>query len=246
MNVDYNHSENHHTLTGPQAALPFLFAKEKPSSLLDVGCGMGTWLKAAIDIGIADVFGVDGVEISPDKLLFPSKRFRQQDLSRPWNLNKRFDAAICLEVAEHLDAAYAPTLIDALVQHSDWIIFSAACPGQEGQHHVNCQWPAYWQQLFNQRGYICSDDIRWRMWDDEHIEPWYRQNIFVARRDSSAAGREPRIKTVLHPEMLPSILSSNDRFESHVKQIEQGSMSVMWYLKTLLTALSTKSKRRLS
>ena len=136
MSVDYNHSENLHTLSGPAAALPILFAKALPTSLLDVGCGTGTWLKAAIDLGIPDVFGVDGVEVPADKLHVQDEKIRHQDLTRPWNLNKRFDAVICLEVAEHLDSAFAHILIDALVQHSDQIYFSAACPGQTGQHHV--------------------------------------------------------------------------------------------------------------
>ena len=245
MSVDYNHSENLHTLSGPAAALPILFAKALPTSLLDVGCGTGTWLKAAIDLGIPDVFGVDGVEVPADKLHVQDKKIRHQDLTRPWNLNKRFDAVICLEVAEHLDSAFAHILIDALVQHSDQIYFSAACPGQTGQHHVNCQWPGYWQRLFNECGFACEDSIRWLIWDDSRIEPWYRQNIFLARRDMAAAGHEPRIKAVLHPAMLPFVLPESERFESHVKRIEDGHMDVTWYLKTLIFALSEKVKRRL-
>jgi SAM-dependent methyltransferase len=245
MSIDYNHSANRHTLDGPRAALPIIFAKEKPSSMLDVGCGTGTWLKAATEFDIPDVFGVDGVEIPSDKLHVPANNFKRLDFTRPWNLNKRFDAAICLEVAEHLDAAFAPILIDALAQHSDFILFSAACPGQGGQHHVNCQWPDYWQRLFNQRGFACFDEVRWHIWDDARIEPWYRQNIFLARHDAVSAGKEPRIKAVLHPEMLSSLASSNEGFENHVRQIERGRMRATWYLKTPVRALSKKLTKHL-
>jgi SAM-dependent methyltransferase len=243
MSVDYNHSENLHSVTGPRAALPVLFAKQKPLSLLDVGCGTGTWLRAALDLGIPEVFGLDGVEISSEKLHIPAGKIRHQDLTRPWNLNTRFDAALCLEVAEHLEAACAPILIAALVQHTDLILFSAACPGQEGQHHVNCQWPAYWQRLFNQRGFSCFDEPRWQIWDDARIEPWYRQNIFIARRDTVSAGQEPRLRAVVHPEMLPSVVSENNRFESHVRQIEEGCVGATWYLKAPVFALLNKLKR---
>jgi SAM-dependent methyltransferase len=184
MIIEYDHSSNLHTLVGPQATLPVLFANEKPLSLLDVGCGNGTWLKAAIDFGIPDVFGVDGVEVPPDKMYIPAENIRHQDLTRPWNLGRRFDAVLCLEVAEHLDSSFAPLLIDALVKHGDRIYFSAASPGQSGQHHVNCQWPAYWQRLFNEHGYVCEDNLRWLIWDDSQIEPWYRQNLFLARQYS--------------------------------------------------------------
>jgi 2-polyprenyl-3-methyl-5-hydroxy-6-metoxy-1,4-benzoquinol methylase len=144
MRVDYEHSQNKHTLEGPQTALPLILAEAKPRSLLDVGCGTGTWLKAALDFGIQDVFGVDGAEITKDKFLVPERLFRQQDLTVPWSLGRRFDVVLCLEVGEHLDEACAATLVDSLVGHSNWVLFSAACPGQPGQHHVNCQWPIYW------------------------------------------------------------------------------------------------------
>ena len=245
MSIEYNHSQNLHTDSGPQVALPILIGNEKPLSMLDVGCGTGTWLKAAMDLGISDVFGVDGVEIPADKLHIPAEKIKLQDLTRPWNLNRRFDAVLCLEVAEHLDGVFAPILVDALIEHADRIYFSAACPGQPGQHHVNCQWPGYWQRLFNERGFVCKDTIRWLIWDNPRIEPWYRQNIFLARRDGASAGLEPRIKAILHPEMLPYSLPEYERFNSHVKRIEDGHMNIMWYLKTPAVAFYRKSKRHI-
>ena len=218
----------------------------RKTRVLDVGCGTGTWLKAALDFGVADVFGVDGVEISPDKLHIPPERFRHQDLTRPWNLNRRFDAVMCLEVAEHLDAAVARTLIDALVKHGDRVYFSAACPGQTGQHHVNCQWPAYWQRLFNACGHVCEDHLRWQIWDDTRIEPWYRQNLFVARYSPKMAGQECRLKAVVHPaiwrfqtEILPS-----KTFEDHLRQIEHGRMPSLWYLTVPARAVWAKMQRK--
>ena len=105
-----------------------------------------------MDLGITDVTGVDGVEVPADKLEIPASHRRTQDLTRSWNLGRRFDMALCLEVGEHLDELHSGTLVDALVRHSDLIVFSAACPGQSGQHHVNCQWPEYWQAKFNDAG----------------------------------------------------------------------------------------------
>jgi SAM-dependent methyltransferase len=171
-------------------------------SLLDVGCGRGFWIAAARDLGMTDVLGIDGVAIPPDQLLFPARLFMHSDLERPLDLGRRFDIALCLEVAEHLDPSAGRTLVQSLATHSDVILFSAAIPGQPGQHHIHCRWPEYWQELFNAEGYRCDDWIRWVLWRDDAVEPWYRQNIFMAYRDEQGARGESRILAVVHPEML--------------------------------------------
>jgi SAM-dependent methyltransferase len=245
MTIEYNHSHNTHTLAAPAAALPLLLAGFKPASLLDVGCGPGTWMKTALALGISDVFGVEGVKIPPENLLVSAGLIRHQDLTQPWDLNKQFDVVLCLEVAEHLASSSAPVLIDALVKHGTRIYFSAACPNQSGEHHINCQWPAYWQQLFNERGFVCEDSLRWQLWEDSRIEWWYRQNIFTARSNAGAAGREPRIKAVLHPDWFAGGLSEGERFKKYVRQIENGRMKTSWYLKTPISAISQKLKRHL-
>jgi len=248
MSIEYVHTDDLHTLKGAKSALPILFSKIKPASLLDVGCGPGTWLKAALDMGVPDIFGVDGIKLAPEKLHVSPEKIQPQDLRGRWDLNRRFDAIICLEVAEHLEAEFAPNLIDALVTHGDLIYFSAACPDQPGQHHVNCQWPDYWQLLFNERGYICDDSLRWKIWDDSNIEPWYRQNLFLARRDPKAAGLEPRIISVIHPDMrkLEREIYKELNFQDHLCQIERGRMPVVWNLTIPIRACLGKLKRKLN
>lgn len=241
MTIDYDYQNNRHTKTGAGAALPYLFPAEKPASLLDVGCGIGTWLQAALEFGIPEVFGVDGSPIHPDQLLVPPALFMQQDLTRPLTLGRKFAAVLCLEVAEHLDEEAGKNLIRSLTQHGDTIYFSAACPDQLGQHHINCQWPAYWQSLFNAEGFTCSDDIRWEIWECREIERWYRQNMFLAVKSDTQAGREKRIPAVVHPEMLdllhgetPAKSRKADHFGGYKKVIEQGK------------ALARKVKRKSS
>lgn len=246
MTIDYDHLKNTHSLAGPQAAIPLLFRDLKPASLLDVGCGVGTWLRAAYDLGIADVLGVDGVDIPEDMLLIPKNLFNHFDFTQPLRLGRRFDVALCLEVAEHLEPNAGALLITSLTEHADTIFFSAACPGQAGQHHLNCQWPAYWQTHFNTRGFVCDDNPRWRIWNIDAVEPWYRQNLFVATRSPMNAGKETRIKPVIHPKMLKWILDrqSLERHSQCRLQIEQGSELLAWYVKTPVKAFWHKLARR--
>lgn len=245
--IEYSHSANTHTFSGAQAACRALLGPLGASSVLDVGCGTGTWLKAAMDMGIQDVFGVDGVAIPAGELLIPKDRFRCHDLCQPWDLGRRFDAVLCLEVAEHLDAAHAPALLDAIVRHTDVVLFSAACPGQLGQHHVNCQGPDYWQALFNARGFECSDAPRWTIWNVPEIEPWYRQNLLIARRRTGTAPPEPRIPAVVHPEMLRR--GAFQHFQDYAAalefRIQSGNRSFGWYLDLLFRAWTAKLRRKM-
>ena len=245
MNIDYNHKANRHTQAGPRVALPLLLGSSRPQSLLDVGCGTGTWLKAALELGTPAVFGIDGIELPDQQFLASKSSFKKVDLSAAWDLGRRFDLAMCLEVAEHLPAHAAELLVKSLTSHADKIIFAAACPGQEGQGHINCQWPAYWQAWFNEYGFRCEDSLRWRIWEEGKVEPWYRQNLFMATKDPDQAGIEPRIHRVLHPSMFAGdAMPDMSRIRPEViGQIEQGSEPLGWYLSIPFRGVLAKIRR---
>jgi SAM-dependent methyltransferase len=227
MTIDYDHERNRHTTEGAAIALSRILGIDVPTSLLDVGCGTGTWLRAAVDLGVKEVFGVDGVLVAQERLHVEQDRIKHLDLSMPFDLGRRFDVALCLEVAEHLPEVSSEGLISSIVAHSDSVLFSAACPGQPGQHHVNCQWPAYWQSLFNKRGFVCDDSIRWKIWNDSRVEVWYRQNIFSAHRDRANAGREPQLKAVIHPELFHDMARESFSYDA-----QMGGMPASWYVTT--------------
>lgn len=239
MKIDYDHSLNSHSSTSAERVLDKFLAGPLPESFLDVGCGTGTWIAAAVKMGIKDVFGVDGIPLSEDRLLFPISRLLHRDLTTEWNLSRKFDLLVCLEVAEHLHEFSADQLIASLTAHSDRILFSAAPPNQPGQHHVNGQWPEYWQTKFNQNGFVCDDSIRWEVWNDSQIEPWYRQNLFVAQKTEDEAEPEPRIRSVIHPDAW--WVQSR---EATALEIEKGSMPPQWYLKTPIKAIFQKLRRK--
>jgi hypothetical protein len=148
------------------------------SSSVEVGCGNAHWTRAAISEGIAEYLVVDGPWNERRELLVDTNRFVEADLSEPMALGRRFDLAICLEVAEHVRPESADILIKSLTDAADVILFGAAIPYQGGFGHLNEQWPSWWRDKFTALGYQPFDLVRPRFWTDRKIHYYYRQNIF--------------------------------------------------------------------
>ncbi len=154
------------------------------SSAVDIGCGVGTWLSVLEGLGATDILGVDGPWVPLESLTIRRERFLPRDLDRLEKIDRRFDLAICLEVAEHLPVVMATQFVRMLTELSDFVLFSAAIPKQNGIGHVNEQWPAYWHSLFAGNDFECVDFVRMIVWNDGKVPYWYRQNILLYVRQS--------------------------------------------------------------
>lgn len=159
--------------------IPLIVDLVSPRSVIDIGCGTGTWLSVFKTYGIEEIIGVDGSWVKGESLLIPKSRFLALDLTQNLDLKRRFDLAVSLEVAEHLDRKHARNFVSALVRHSPVIVFSAAIPFQEGTHHLNEEWPDYWAKLFGEHEYLPIDCIREKIWNNEDVAWWYAQNILI-------------------------------------------------------------------
>ena len=151
----------------------------QPQSVVDVGCGTGSWLAAFHKLGIADCLGIDGDYVDRTLLEIPLNQFQSADLKQPLQINRKFDLAISLEVAEHLPSIAAENFVNSLTQLAPVILFSAAIPFQGGVEHVNEQWPQYWAYYFQQNGFVVIDCLRKKIWNNDKVEPWYAQNILI-------------------------------------------------------------------
>ena len=241
MKIHFDHTKNRHSVMGAKTALVEIFGKKIPKSVLDVGCGIGTWLKAFEELGTIKIEGIDGEKIPENQLLIRKDRFSERDLTKSINLKRKYDLVLCLEVGEHLHKKDANTLIRNLTRHGDAILFSAACPSQGGQNHINCQWPIYWQEKFNKCGFACFDTIRAKIWANQKIEPWYRQNIFLVKKNRRA-GNEPRINALIHPEIFYEQLTTAKEIK---KRIETGKLPFWWYIQSVFLSAFFKIKRRI-
>jgi SAM-dependent methyltransferase len=159
--------------------VPIVVASLQPASVLDVGCGRGTWLHEFAEHGVGDIVGVDGPHIAAADLEIPVDTFIGRDLTQPFDLGRRFDLAVSLEVAEHLPATIAADFVATLVAHAPAVLFSAAIPFQGGAGHVNERWPSYWAGHFANHGFVALDVVRPAVWHDERVAFWYAQNTVL-------------------------------------------------------------------
>src|SRR2546429_8002382 len=90
------------SLASARVIVPIVLDLLGPTSVVDVGCGIGTWLSVFEESGVSDVIGVDGDYVDRDRLLIEPGRYIARDLESPLRLDRSFDLAVSLEVAEHL------------------------------------------------------------------------------------------------------------------------------------------------
>jgi hypothetical protein len=172
-------AEAHVTAISAHIVVPLVLKYFPVNSVVDVGCGVGTWLREFEQHGVSDYLGLDGADVPTHLLDIPVSRFRAMDLGRLTDVGRSFDLAVCLEVGEHLPENCAKQLVSALVHAAPIVLFSAAVPGQTGTCHINEQWQSYWARLFAHHDYKCVDCIRPFIFGDERVQWWYRQNAVI-------------------------------------------------------------------
>ena len=183
--------------------LPHVLELVKPKTVVDVGCGIGTWLSVALRLGVEQVRGVDGDYVERNQLLIPTERFTAANLAKGFNLptgETKFDLAMSMEVAEHLPASDADGFVARLTSLSDAVLFSAAIPKQGGTGHINEQWPTYWSKKFAEQGFVMADVVRPQCWEDPEIAYYYAQNSFLYVRQSKVQELGVPAESILPPD----------------------------------------------
>lgn len=183
--ADYLYDQTFHTYTmhtamaSAQRMIKLVSAIVPVTSVLDVGCSQGSWLKVWNETGVQDITGLDGDYVNPEKLLFDKTHFIPWDLKKQFQLGRKFDLVQCLEVAEHLPDQRAAGLVADLVAHASMVVFSAAPPGQGGENHINEQPYEYWAAHFARHDYVLVDCLRPVLGKWSEVAAWYKYNSFL-------------------------------------------------------------------
>jgi SAM-dependent methyltransferase len=241
---------HHADIYGTQSAeeiVPKLLELVSFNSVLDVGCGTGSWLKIIQDYGIDDILGVDGIISDSTKMYIDKSKVIEKDLNSAFDLNRKFDLVICLEVAEHLLPSSAEQFIESLTRHSDLILFSAAIPFQGGQNHLNERWTKdYWIDIFKLFNYYPIDLLRTQIWNNSKIHWWYRQNIVLFANISFKKFELPKIEfnNYVHPELYEhKMLQYSEKLELLKRNYLSGEfISFQLLIKILIKKILKKMK----
>lgn len=193
-------------------------------SIVDFGCGVGTWLKAARDLGCkGPMIGIDGPWV-PKELRVCNGDFMERDFeSEGFPAVDKFDLAICLEVAEHLPERLADSIMESVTSASDLILWGAGPPGIGGDGHRNEKWPTWWDAKFLARGFGVNEAIRWVLWCQSGPPIWYRQDIMIYEKGRDLDGPpldaiHPEIWSRLHKK-IKALENKPDRFARMVAEI---------------------------
>jgi len=97
----YIHTENVHNLRDPELLVAEILKMLNPKSVVDIGCGLATFLSIFKRYGVSDILGIDGKWVNKE-LLFKNinpNEFLEQDLEQLFILKKKYDLVLSLEVA---------------------------------------------------------------------------------------------------------------------------------------------------
>lgn len=232
--VKYIHNEYTHNFNAAEEIVPHLIELFQPKSVIDIGCGIGTWLNIFKKNGIQIILGIDGGFVDKRLLKIQENSFIEKDLEQSFVLEDKFDLGISLEVAEHISFDKANVFIESICNLSDVIVFSAAIPNQGGQNHINEQPPLYWIQKFESRGYKMFDIIRPKFWDNQKVDWWYKQNMLVFSKNITVNQRLESLDSfygthLVHPIVLKNRSYQTSRWKGEVNRIESGEKNVSFY-----------------
>jgi len=176
--------------------------KEFPDlkTIADVGCGSGSYIAEFQKRGIRAV----GCEYSA---VSRKAAERKKVVVYPFDLSQSsdplpgtpFDAALTVEVGEHIPSQLAMTFVHYLSAASDRIIFTAAQPGQGGPGHINEQPKSYWITKFASCGFEVDESASRKVAD--HLRslqafPYLFNNIsiFVRSQPGTKIGQDPQLQ----------------------------------------------------
>jgi len=135
--------------------------------------------------------------------------------------------------------------VNSLTKLAPVILFSASVPRQARYKwaHPNEQWPDYWVNKFKQKGFIVVDCIRRKIWLNDNVAWFYRQNILIFVK-SERLQEYPLLKTEREKTFESQISIVHPRFFDIWSDLENLPLNrLLWILKEILLTMPITVRR---
>ena len=168
-------------LCSPRLAAFLVRYLDRSAPTYDLGCGLGTYLLALRNEGFERLRGFEGDPPTTSHF----QNIEKHDLTLPLNVEPPGNV-ICLEVAEHIPAAFAHVLLESIDRAcADKLVFSWAVREQPGEGHCNCLDNFEVLPLLMGRGFSLDMQATRQARDLAGADLWwFKQTIMAMRRGS--------------------------------------------------------------
>ena len=166
-----------------------LYKELKPNSVLDLGCGVGSYLEGFFNAGCKDILGIELNFNNAKKYIIDniSPFIKNGDVTTDLNLNRKFDCVISFEVGEHINPDGTEMFIKNLTKYSNkYIILTAAPPGQRGTGHINLRNKEFWIKSIISKGFLYQEKLIEKykiIWKKFNVERYILTNLMIFKKE---------------------------------------------------------------
>lgn len=139
-----------------RSTLVYLKNKYNIKSMLDVGCGPGDMVQIARDKGLI-AKGIDGDYTLRGDWSDKSVDVLLHDFTEGVPDVGEYDLCWSVEFLEHVYEEFLPNIMETY-KKCNYVVCTAAPPGWDGHHHVNCQLQEYWVEKFSEYGFTLNEE----------------------------------------------------------------------------------------
>jgi SAM-dependent methyltransferase len=166
----------------------FFSDRYKINSVIDIGCGVGSYLEGHVRSGVTKVRGLEynyksAVGYFPDIL---KPHISYADATKPLDINDKFDCAWSVEVAEHIMPSGTEQFIDNLTSLTEnYILLTAAPPGQSGTGHIKLREKQFWIDAIKAKGFDYLEDevkVLQEEWKKLGAEWYITKNVMLFKK----------------------------------------------------------------
>ena len=149
-----------------------------PASILDIGCGPGTYVRSFRSAGMEAVgLDIDERVHGQEHLTFKSLL----DID-----TESAEVVVCLEVAEHIESVLEDQVVERVASTvGKTLIWTAAAVGQGGIGHINCKNKQEWADKLTAAGLVRNTEreeaLRTYIRQGYHLG-WFPNNLLVFER----------------------------------------------------------------